>query len=74
MSRSVIELERAKQRWLPAAGRGVQVCVPLECPFDQWVHVNDAMRCIELVAREGGNMVVTLACGCPLIAAEHARL
>ena len=73
MSRSVTEITVVDEnaRWLPGRDGGVQVVVPLECPVDQKLHVDDAMRCIALVAREGCHLVVTLSCGCPLIAVQH---
>jgi len=48
--------------------QGVQVVVPMFCPVDQALHIADAIRCVEIVKHEAVQLVVTLACGCPLIA------
>lgn len=45
----------------------VSVVVPHCCPVDQWLHDDDIGRCLQLVD-SGCELVVTLACGCPLIA------
>lgn len=45
-----------------------RVVVPASCHVDPWIHANEIQRCLNLVARERCTLVVTLACGCPLIA------
>ena len=46
----------------------VNVVVPERCPFDQRVHVEDVARCIAILYAEDVQLVLTLVCGCPLIA------
>ena len=50
----------------------VNVTVPERCPVDQFLHVSDTMRCVEIVANEPVQLVVTLVCGCPLVAVRFA--
>ena len=54
---------------LPVSHRHhVNVSVPEWCPVDQRVHVDDVARCVAILLAEDVQLVVTLACGCPLIA------
>jgi hypothetical protein len=54
---------------LPVSHRHhVNVVVPEWCPVDQRVHVEDVARCIAILYAEDVQLVLTLACGCPLIA------
>jgi len=46
----------------------INVTVPEWCPVDQRLHVEDVARCIDIVMAEPVQLVLTLVCGCPLIA------
>lgn len=46
----------------------VNVSVPERCPVDQRLHVDDVARCVAILLVDDVQLVVTLACGCPLIA------